>query len=373
MTKFSRLLFSGPSIYGISLVVSMAVPSISLAQATFGAEFNFTNHTIAQAADSNYVNSTASETGRDRMMAQVRTSCSECRIVSETNHYGVTTYRVTYPDGWYFNIATDPAVVEIQTKPSTVEQLQKLQGRIQRDIFDTAQSVELQPASQIMGQSWAGSHMHVGLTSALGRGEGALKKLRNFAVDFSNHGELATGIFTQDTLNAPALFQLPEVEKARFRAIVADVDARRIRSANSFARRMRNEVYDFTPQATDPSTKYQALNLNRVGNKSFDLSSQTFELRSMRGQSSAEDFVILAELIDARLKYLESHGPVAIALPETLMSEKAKMAAFYRYVTETGLDFTLYAKFVRAYVARDFPNVIPETRALMCGEIFGGI
>ncbi|KYG65579.1 hypothetical protein AZI86_00420 [Bdellovibrio bacteriovorus] len=345
--------------------------SSAWAQATFGAEFNFTNDLIDRTAQGSYVNSPESEAARDRMMKAVRNACANCYIQAKENGYGVKTYRVTYPDGWYFDIATDPAVVEVQTKPSTVAEIKLYQDRIQKHIFDTAASVDLLPASEIMGTHWAGSHIHIGAVSALGDGVAAVKLLKNFMVDFSNHPELAMGIFSADRANAPPLGMLPQAQRDAFAQICADVDAGKIRSINTFARRVRKEVYNVTiMQDWAPSTKYQAFNVNRIGDRAFDLLIQTFEIRAMRGQESSLDFLIQTELLEARIKHIQSLGKsIEVKIPNVYMSEEAKAEAFYKYVTETGLAFDPYVKFLTPAQRVFLPGIIARTPSL-CRRIF---
>jgi hypothetical protein len=332
----------------LSLAMSLAASPV-WAQATFGAEFNFTNNTIRYSkSDGLTVNSPESELARDKMMEQVKKVCGDCKIKILENDYGVSIYHVSYPDGWYFDIATDPAVVEVQTKPSNMKTIQKNQDRIQKHIFDVAQNVGLLPANEVFGDFWAGSHIHVGALSALGKGADAVKLLKNFMVDFSNHSELAMGVFSSDITNAPPLGMLPQQELANFQSIIADVESGKIRSINTFSERVRNEVYDVVVSGRDisPTTKYQAFNVNRIGNRHFDKKAQTFELRAMRGQNSAEDFLILTRLIEARLNFIDARGtPVEINL-NIQMTPAQQAENFYNYVTESSLDFAPYEKFL---------------------------
>jgi hypothetical protein len=352
------------------ILVLSSFSSSAWAQATFGAEFNFTNKLINDSAEGSYVNSPESEAARDQLMRVVRQACTECKIQALENSYGVTTYRVTYPDSWYFDIATDPAVVEIQTKPSTVEEIQKNSERIQKHIFESADAVGLLPASKIMGKDWAGSHIHIGAVSALGDGKEAVMLLKNFMVDFSNHPELAFGIFTNDHGNAPPLAMLPQAQRSAFAQIAREVDAGKIRSINTFAKRIRKEVYNVAIYDWSPTTKYQAFNVNRLGNKEFDILAQTFEIRAMRGQESALDFLILTQLMEARIKYVKSLGrSIEVKVPTGYMTEEVKAEAFYRYVVETGLSFEPYVKFLSTTQKAFLPGIIARG-PMSCRKIF---
>lgn len=339
-------------LFSTAFTTLILLSQVTWAAATFGAEFNFSNSALRQGQEDGFtVNSDASEAARDKMKRLVLKKCQNCRAEAFVNGYGVKNYQIVYPDGWYFVIATDPIVVEIQTRPSTVQEIEKHSSRIQSDIFETAKAVGLLPSTQSVSKNWAGSHIHVGVLSALGKGPDAVKKFRNFLVDFANHSELANGIFTLDRLNAPALAALPIEQQDQFAKIIEDVDADRIKSIATLAKRIRNEVYNVTLHADlDPTSKYHALNVNRIGNKDFHSSEQTFEIRAMRGQESAEDFLIQTRLIQARLDFLERNRKLVDFSPLSVLStDFAKTESFYRYVTETGLDFEPYKRFLSPF------------------------
>lgn len=346
------------AVLALVLVASLA-PVAAHARALYGAEFNFSNMALIRGqTEGHIVNSEASEAARDALSSKIAELCTECKIEPRENSYGVTYYHVTYPDGFYVEISTDPSVVEIQTKPSTVEQLQAHAEILQKHIFDAARSVGLLPAAEVMGDTWAGSHIHVGTKAALGDTRNSVRLLKDFMVDFSNHRELAEGIFSSDTLNAPPLARLPEKERKAFEQIVEDVDNGHIRSINTFAARVRKEVYDVALSSdVDPTTKYQAFNVNRIGNKKFAKIAQTFELRAMRGPRTADDFLAEVELIQARLDYLKTHPNPPLALPLTYMSDEQKVEAFYRYVTETGLSFDRYERFLKQWQLAYLPAI----------------
>lgn len=341
MLRVVRVLFA--------ILILIAVSVEAFAKATFGAEFNFSNDDIQAAQkDGTTVVNPASKEYRDLMAEKVKASCPQCKIENRVNAFGTLIYRITYPDGWYFFIATDPGVIEVQTKPSTVEEIKSRLATIQKDIFENAREAGLLPATQVNGPSWAGSHIHIGVQSALGSGQEATKKLRNFMADFSNHSELAEGVFTLDYLNAPALRRLPEKQLGNFERIVEDVDSGRIKTVVEFARRVRTEVYDVTSYAwATPTTKYQAFNLDRIGNSKFEEAHQTFEIRAMRGQESAQEFLDQIRLLDSRLDHLTRSGkPVTLALSELNLRSDQKAEQFHAYVTESGLSFGPYRKYL---------------------------
>ncbi len=373
------------NISSVLIVFLLLVGAVADAAPTFGAEFNFSNWVIASDEHRSYVDNPMGVEARDRMVEVIKAKCRTCTFSSVTDGYGVENVKVTYPDGWYFVVATDPAVVEVQTKPSTVAEIEKHQLRIQKHIFDSAIESGLLSSTEIHGQNWAGNHIHVGLLSTVGHDEkSGIRLFRNFLVDFSNHSELAMGIFTHDNLNAPAVGQYPDRVTRRFEQLINDVDSGKVTSITQLAAELRTSVYSHHPSKSGSGTdKYQAFNVNRINNDSFPKSQKTFELRAMRAQESAEDFLLLTRLIEKRLEFLADQPNMKVnrAMFRSFLSNADKASGFYRYVTETGLDFQPYEKFLdssqRSQLARlknSLDREIQVTRSrgssVQCMQIF---
>jgi hypothetical protein len=318
---------------------------------TFGAEFNFSNRTIMSAADGDYVNSKAALEAQHKMAETIGRSCikNSCKITLTSNGYGVTVYRVTYEDGWWFQVATDPKVVEVQTKASTVEELKAHEKIIQDDIFGAAEQAGLQPASQLFGRAWAGGHFHVGISSSVGND--ALF-FRNVVVDNANHPELSAGIFANDVNNAPPIAALGEQNQRNFTFLIEEFDQKfsekQAMPVAELAKAMNETVYFSTPSGWGPSEKYQAFNVTRVGNDHYEMSEQTFEIRGSRPQSSAAEYIAQVELTEKRLRMLRFvDKPIALHIRNLKgFPDLDRLTAFYDYVLETGLDFQNYEQFL---------------------------
>ncbi|MDR3606537.1 MAG: hypothetical protein P4M08_04050 [Oligoflexia bacterium] len=298
----------------------------------------------------------------------------DCSVLKSRNHYDVTTYRVKYSDGWWFEIGTDPKVVEMQTAPSTLEELERHRDRIQTDIFGSAEKAGLQDASKIFGSGWAGGHIHVGASSAL---DGDARLFRNFLVDSANHAELGAGIFSNDWSNAPPIAALPEKNQANFLKIVQDFDQDKIRGIKALAQKISSEVYDTTvDKKIAPPQKYQAFNVTRIVNGEFGEKEQTIEIRAMRPQASADEFIDETRLIQMRLEFLRAHPdpiPVKLVNPRTLNNSEI-VTRFYKYVVETGLPFEPYAKYLNLTqllalqgIAQAHPESLDVTRCVLDG------
>jgi hypothetical protein len=310
----------------------------TLAQTTFGAEFTFTNAAINQAqSDGETVNNEESERHQDLMMEQVRRTCDGCRIIIEENKYEVEVYKVIYPDGWYFVIATDPAVVEVQTKPMTLADLKKQEQRIERDIFGAARAAGMAPS-----RSAGGGHIHFGYLSST---EGDLRLARNIIVDFANHPEMANGVLSEDTWNSTPISNLPEDRQKAFRQIIADVDSGKIKNIQELATQIQKRVYNWHRADWDPTEKYHALNLTRLANSEWSDAEKTFEIRSLEAQRNHIEFKLLTKLFEGRIEYLKTiKEPIPVTIPKQTgffggMSSSQKIDRFAKYVAESGVNF----------------------------------
>jgi hypothetical protein len=324
----------------IAFVLILLTAVQALAQATFGAEFTFTNSLILSAqTDGHIVNNEQSEAHRDRMAEQALRSCGGCRAVREENAYGVETVKIIYPDGFYFVIATDPAVVEVQMKPQTTLEIARNRQRIERDIFGAARAVGMAPH-----QSTGGGHIHVGFLSST---QGDLMLLRNIIVDFANHSEIADGLLASDHWNSPPISALPKEKQDALARIIADVDRGVIKNTRALAQRIQNEVYDWHRADWSPTKKYQALNLTRIADRGWEDAEKTFEIRSIRPEKTGAEFEILARLFEGRIEYLKHLNkpiPLQIKAYGLYGNAEAKYESFARYVAESGLSFETFRR-----------------------------
>jgi hypothetical protein len=308
---------------------------------TFGAEFTFTNQKILKASlnSGSIVNIPEAVESAKAFRDEVIRRCNGCSVVTETNSYGVDVYKIIYPDGWYFVIATDPAVVEVQTKPSTIQTVRAIQERMQRDIFDAAKAVGILP-----DKGAGGGHIHFDYKAST---DGNLLRLRNLVVDFANHPELAQGLWAFDFHNSGPIAALPLTQRNAFEQLIADVDRGIVKTASQFVTRLRKEVYNYHKHGWAPADKYHALNVNRINDGHFPEEAKTLELRSIRPQKSAAEFLALIKVIDGRLELNKTRiAPLELRLPKVGYYEGIDSKAFQKhltYIAEAGVDPREYA------------------------------
>lgn len=78
---------------------------------------------------------------REKFLADVRENCSKCKIIAMKESHGTISYRIVYPDGFYFNMSLDVGTLEWQTKPSTVSEIKSRVDFLQKEIYERAKKV----------------------------------------------------------------------------------------------------------------------------------------------------------------------------------------------------------------------------------------
>jgi hypothetical protein len=220
----------------------------------------------------------------------------------------------------------------------------------------------------------------VGVRSAFG--DDARLFLRYF-VDYANHAELAYGIFRKELRKAPPLAALPPASHLALREIIAEVESGRLRGVAELAAAIDRRVYNVSlapPEWGSPQHN-QALALNKITNArtafgglsafffpfltSPEPTDQPFEIRAMKAQNSADEFIRLAELFESRVAFLRAQqGPVVFAPPElATLTEREAVRRFRAYLAETGVDPTPYRDLL-------LPSARSDWDALVCGPLF---
>lgn len=305
-----------------------------LAEATFGPEFTFTNEKIrAEAKDSG-------SPEREKVFLKVREllekKCklrTNCTISLGSDKHGGN-FRVTYSDGWYFEVGIDNHVLEVQTKKGTYEEFQTNKGRLQQDIFNLMKFADLTPHT-IAG----GGHIHIG--ADIFQNDPVL--FRNFFADYANYPQLGRGIFADPNPNHPPIAILKDHQQKGFVKALADFDMLEHPMIKNFSWLIHSLVYteDFVP-AWGGASYYQAIRLERM----FWLDGKaTVEIRGFRPQRSAAEFLLELEIIAARMDYLKANGgrvAYRYANNPPDFSDYGTIMAFKTYLTEAGLSWSRY-------------------------------
>lgn len=307
-----------------------------LETATFGPEFTFTNERLL--SENLKTNSEFPE--RAKALLKVRSSLEEycqrskeCKISLGSDKHGGN-FRVTYTDGWYFEVGIDNGVLESQTVKSTYADFLRNKKRLERDLFQTMKANGLKPDPEA-----GGGHIHIG--ADFFHDDPVL--FRNFFADYANFPQLPFGLFDSPDPNHPPIAVLKRHQQQGFAKALERFDQIENPDLKAFIWLIHSEVY------TEPYKKewgggayYQAIRLERM----FWLDGQaTFELRGFRAQKSVDELLLQLELIGARMDFLKKQGgrvPYLFAERPASFTYQSIFDSFYIYVTEAGLPWGRY-------------------------------
>lgn len=248
------------------------------------------------------------------------------------------------PNHWWFKLEADPGVIEVTTKPMTLEYFERFQSDMQDAIFVSAANQGLFPYDYL-----GGGHINVSLDSF-----DSLMHLRNFIVDFINHAELSLGAFNYDTNNAMPFWMLSENKVRAFRRVLAEFDQNEYPHASllfkAFTKAyMTGELDPYGIKWGNETQKRFALSFQNGVEPAEG--SRRLEIRAFRPQKSMNMFVRQIRLLHKRIRKLrKERGPIALRPTLTLYKHSPRGEAllkppvdpqkalqeFYKYVTETG-------------------------------------
>ncbi len=360
--KFQRL--SAPKCLLVALFsLALLVPSQAQAdgaKALFGAELEFTNKEIDKASSRspNLINTPTAVKYKNRFKKLVMQGCKGCTATRTKDGYGAAIWRISYPNKFWFEITTDPHTLEIKTKPSTAKQLAKEKGRMQRDIFDVAHKL----GTVARYEEASAAHMHIGTKTAFGNNA---MLLRNFLVDYSNFPALAGGALHKDYANAPPISRLNAAQVKAFAKVTSPSAVSKM-SVKEFANKLQQKVFYRTVEADfAPAKKYQATSVQRI-NDVLKTTAWTAEMRAMPSHESAGSFVRMAELLSARISFLEKGGKPITFKPQRVgsLTSKDKVNQFFQYVAESGLRWHDYVPMLNHSVRSTPPSMKVAARAL---------
>jgi hypothetical protein len=298
------------------LAISLGVSDLAFAwPPTYGSEFNFTSDKIQSAfrarkrtARKNpaWDKPTETEAGVARKFAEkVKEKCGDdCTITEHTGKFQLKEFRVTFKNGYSFNIASDPACVEIQTEPENLERIKKYQAVTQEFIFNVAKELNLYGAGET-------AHFNVGLLSAF---DGDAMGFLRFFVNYHNLQELATGALGEDEANAPPISHLQPQQRAGLSRLVNETNRGYFSRPQDVANRIKSSVYTATPIYEDAVDKghYQGVSVKYIDSNTRSSRDKPFELRVPRQPESAEERTLLAELMEKRIAFEKKQiGPIA--------------------------------------------------------------
>lgn len=282
----------------------------------------------------------------ERMAQAVRRMCPECLERTVTGKWGKER-RFILPDGFWFQISWDPNVVEILTKPTSLEKFKKNASTIQKMIWESAAEAGLSA-----DPDYRAGHFNFGVKDSFAQNT---QEFLKFIVDFANRPELAIGIFrASNPLNSPHLAQLSPYQ----RSALADI-ARKAQNkkdplskltVKEMAQHLVAKVFYQSATASQVGSSawyYQALGLKSILEMQ-EGDDAPFEIRSVRSQRDVYDFILIAEIVEARIAYLKKlpaeFSYLVTQTSKTQFTEKELAARFYIYLEEAGLSWERYKR-----------------------------
>ena len=299
---------------------------------TFGPEFSFTNEELIRVGNRvKQPEFPENVLKLEELELLYKDKCvsGECKLSYGHDKHG-RTIKVTFLDGWYLVLSLDMCALEVQTKPTTLEDFKRHMPRL-KEVFAMMKTVGLEPHTRV-----GGGHIHMGMNAIQDR-----LLLRNFFVDYANFPELAFGALGNHLYNSPSLAaQKPEQRRALDR-ILEYYDTRSYLGAKDFARKIQDEVYTSTFKYDHAPDHYQAIRVERV---LFPSRSATVEVRAFRPQESPEHFLLQLELLQDRINFLaDNAAPVRYASPSKFTFEPQEIVdGFHEYVIGMGGSWERY-------------------------------
>lgn len=242
-------------------------------------------------------------------------------------YLGYNAVRITYPDGFWIQVSYDVTVLEFQTKKSPLPVYEAYRDILQRDIFDAAKAVGLEPSPKGAGAG----HISYDRETAF---EGDRLFARNMLVDEANNTFLGEGVLgpaNANKQNAPGLGLLPKSQQDSFRAILKEFDENPAMTIDELYQAVRERVYNVTlnphnnPMMTAKPNKYQAIAL-------WD---KRIEDRRYGPAMSADDLIAQIRLKRSRLAYIrEKKNP--IPFKPIVGDERSHPSLWKNYLTEMG-------------------------------------
>ncbi len=336
---------------------------------TWGTELTFTREDLRHAAhvdgdviypqsDENY--EALHEFKRlARKVLKGRKDVASVKLHEADDKWGHDYLTVTYKDGFFFEVTLDPYCLEVMLKPTTREDLLAHEKIIQSDLFDLMATLDLIPH-----RHEGGGHLHMGAESSFGQD---VLLFRNWIVDQANHSELALGAMEKDRDNAEALVNLSRAQREELARIIAEVDAKMIKTPRKLATALYARVFFEGKPATGArimAAKYWQVNALRMAYldtwdtldanerwKDYEAwilydevekKARTIENRALRSQMNARELMDDVTLFEKRLVFLKSlNRPIPLSqdfIDGKLPSLQQATQQFYQFVVQSGCD-----------------------------------
>lgn len=250
----------------------------------------------------------------------------------------------------YIELDRDNLVIEIKANPFKRNDLSGATGEmIQLAAFDAPADLKLNPA-RFLGEG----HIHIDFDSLFKTWRGIdYRMFRNYVVDWVNHDELYYGVLNYDEAefkSAPMLKNDDDVRK--FTSWLADYE---IAMENGT---IKDDFYDLLDDLHKDLGFSKGRALNVDGHESG-----TIEIRSLRNKRDMQELNRVLSLLEERANYLKNlDGDLEFHNVRATNSSQMAVNRFYRYVTESKLDWDEYKKLMPKPWQKITPKVLPDEK-----------
>lgn len=325
---------------------------------TYGAEFEFFHSNLTW--DIENIDGPEAQQAKAEFVQQIRLACERagCKVKAIDGKY-TTDFLVTLANGWWFKVTHDPGVIEVTTKPSTIAELKQNKNQIDELIFKSARSGGFTVHHDDT------THFNFGTLSAF---ESDPKKFMRFFVDYHNNSHLALGTLGQDFENAPPLSLLRGEQREALILLADKVNQGEFQTIPQLVKAIQTQIYTRSYKEGWNPLHYQALGIKYLTSekmkkpitKSIELQAllnlipfmefkkdldQPLEIRAVWSQANIDQFIRVAELIEARVHFLNSKETPIKYFPSErteISSWQEAKTRFYIYVVESGLSYSRY-------------------------------
>lgn len=332
----------------LCLILILATQIALAWPATYGAEFELTNSAMTYSTyDFQKQGPSGSPEKKYQMLLveHMRKKCANTGcIITEVPGKFDTDYQLKFEDGFWIKYSYDPGCVEITFKPLTLEQLKDNNARIDEYVFEAGKEIKLTTVADNT------THFNAGIKSLF---KNSPEEFLRFFVDYANHPDLALGSLGMDLSNAPPLSVLKSSQRNSLKNIVLDFNNGLIPSIQVAAQRIEKEVYTHSYEADwGGINHYQAVGLKYVNRTDLRDKDAPMELRSVWAQHNTNDFIKIAELVEARVAYLNKNkSPLIYNETKKMDFTKSQIKTrFMMYVEEAGLEFSKYESLLPDYM-----------------------
>lgn len=193
---------------------------------------------------------------------------------------------------------------------------------MQQELFNAIEHVKLHVLK--LDGPWNGGHIHIDIKIAF---QNDPQKLKSFIIDQINHPEFSNGVLVWDPINAKPINIQKKKKELEYIFDLLDKWTEEKASLDF-------DKLEMLKKNLTIFGKGSALNIN--------LSYGTVEVRGLRSYTSPQHLIKMVNLLDARIKYTNSHPQEINWHKNQKMSTYTKSLSFKKYIEETGLTYENY-------------------------------